>query len=48
MSAYADDRPYSLDLISSVSFFLVWIWLRDLILVLGTGATTGSAHGQGA
>jgi len=48
MSAYTDDHPYSLDLVSAVSVFLVWIWLRDLILVLGTGATTGGAHGQGA
>ena len=47
MSACTDDRPYSLDLVNAVSVFLLRVWLRDLILVLGAGSTTGGIHGQG-
>jgi hypothetical protein len=30
MSAYTDDRPYSLDLVSAVSVLSAWTWLQIL------------------
>ena len=45
MSAYTDDRPYSLDLVSAVGILLTNIQPGDLS-ALGIGTTTGDLHQQ--
>lgn len=48
MSAYTDDRPYSLDLVGAVGVFFAQTRLLVLMFVLGIGATTGRVYRQDA